>query len=335
MSTSFETLREILESHNMTVADLEYIVKYLTNENISPQLAMRRIKSFEALKTKLEDTSSQQTITELEEELAKKEKLLEDELAKKERLLAEELAKKDQEVKQILDDKSSLESEKNALENLSDLFESEREELRNQLNLMQEMSETAVVEEVSTSSSAGPLIESVARFQIDLQELIREKSDLQSYLFPITEVLQNLIDNPQNYSFNQNKYISHLPIETEKVKPSQPVQRATVSQTSSSNLGSTPKKSIVTQKPEKTKIKPGPSDKVLQILNLFLDFVGEAKTDKDFKNRVETICDMDEAYEHMGGIGLSQLYSFASKDLSKKDELVKLIEAWKIDGVPR
>ena len=112
MSTSFETLGEILESHNMTVADLEYIVRYLANENISPQLAMRRIKSFEALKTKLEDTSSQQTITELEEELAKKEKLLEDELAKKERLLAEELAKKDQEVKQILDDKSSLESEK-------------------------------------------------------------------------------------------------------------------------------------------------------------------------------------------------------------------------------
>ena len=55
MSASFETLSELLESHNMTVADLEYIVRYLTNEKITPQLAMRRIKSFEALKTKLED----------------------------------------------------------------------------------------------------------------------------------------------------------------------------------------------------------------------------------------------------------------------------------------
>lgn len=322
MSTSFETLNELLKSYNMTVADLEYIVRYLTNEKISPQLAMRRIKSFEALKTKLEDTTSQDTITDLEAKLKTKDKLLE-----------EELAKKDLEVKKILDEKSSLENKKNELENLSDLFDSEREELRNQLKLMQEMQEDVVEDSSEESFNGGPLIESIARFQIDLQELIREKSELQSYIYPITEVLQHLIDDPHNYNFNQNKYITHLPIPTEKTKTSQPVQK--ISDIKSTSVSSTLGKSVATKKPEIKKIKPGPSEKVLQILNLFLDFVGEAKTDKDFRNRVETICDMDEAYEHLGGIGLSQLYSFASKDLAKKDELITLIDAWKIDGVPR
>ncbi|MCE7734474.1 MAG: hypothetical protein GPJ54_06325 [Candidatus Heimdallarchaeota archaeon] len=324
MSTSFETLNGLLKSYDMTVADLEYIVRYLTNEKISPQLAMRRIKSFEALKTKLEDTSSQETITDLEAKLKNKDKLLED-----------ELAKKDIEVKKILDEKTSIEDKKKELENLSDLFDSERDELRNQLKLMQEMQEEIIVDDSgSTSSESGStLLESIARFQIDLQELIREKSELQSYIFPLTEVLQHLIDDPQNYNFNQNKYITHLPVAAEKSKISQPIQK--VSEIKTTSISSTMQKSVIGKKTEVKKIKPGPSEKVLQILNLFLDFVGEAKTDKDFRNRVETVCDMDEAYEHLGGIGLSQLYSFASKDLSKKDELITLIDAWKIDGVPR
>ncbi|MHA2253592.1 MAG: hypothetical protein ACXAD7_24750 [Candidatus Kariarchaeaceae archaeon] len=53
---TLESLRDLVEKHELTVADLEFIVEYIAKEKISPQLAMRRIKSFDILKAKLEDT---------------------------------------------------------------------------------------------------------------------------------------------------------------------------------------------------------------------------------------------------------------------------------------
>ncbi|MHA2251544.1 MAG: hypothetical protein ACXAD7_14365, partial [Candidatus Kariarchaeaceae archaeon] len=95
-------------------------------------------------------------------------------------------------------------------------------------------------------------------------------------------------------------------------------------------------------KPEKEKpapVKEKPESKVdkktLQILNLFLDFIEEADDDKNFQDRISTISEMDEAYEHLGSIGLSQIYSFVSKGVEKKEELIKLLNSWKLDGVPR
>jgi hypothetical protein len=308
----------------MTIADLEYIVRYLTNESISPQLAMRRIKSFEALKIKLEDTSSQETISELESQLKNKEYALK-----------EELAKKEQEVQKILNEKSSIESEKHQLENLSDLFDSEREELRNQLKLMQEMQEQVLEDPITSAPTDDKLLESIARFQIDLNELVREKSELKDYLHPISEVLDNLIEDPSKYNFNQNKYISHLPTKQEISKTTPQSQATFTTPMTPKTVVTTSSKKTVMKKPDPIVKSSGPSSKVLQILNLFVEFVGEAQTDKDFRNRVETVCDMDEAYENLGGIGLSQLYSFASKDLSKKEEFMKLIESWKVEGVPR
>ena len=63
--------------------------------------------------------------------------------------------------------------------------------------------------------------------------------------------------------------------------------------------------------------------------------MAEADNDKNFKDRIASICEMDEAYEHLGSIGLSQVYSFQSRGLEKKEELVKLLKSWKIEGVPR
>lgn len=320
MSNSFETLNELLKSHNMTVADLEYIVRYLTNENISPQLAMRRIKSFQALQTKLEDTSDQEAINELKGQIQEIETEYQQKLSERELALQE-----------IKNQKDSIESEKTELENLSDLFESEREELKNQLNLLQEMQEVpSVSEPISSTNSDDKLIENMARFQIDLQDLVRTKSELQNYIGPISDVLESLIENPEKYDFNQNKFLSQLPVEKVITSPKETVEFKEVKSTPVVKASA----KVTTTTPAK-KIKPGPSQQVLQVLNLFLDFVGEAKNDKDFRNRVETVCDMDEAYEHLGGIGLSQIYSFATQGISKKEELIQLINAWKIDGVPR
>ncbi len=320
MSNSFETLNELLKSHNMTVADLEYIVRYLTNENISPQLAMRRIKSFQALQTKLEDTSDQEAINDLKGQIQEIETEYQQKLSERELALQE-----------IKNQKESIESEKTELENLSDLFESEREELKNQLNLLQEMQEEpSETESASPTISDNKLIENMARFQIDLQELVRTKSELQNYIGPISDVLESLIDNPEKYDFNQNKFLSQLPVERVITTPKETAEVKEVKSTPVVKASAT----VTTKTPAKKVIK-GPSQQVLQVLNLFLDFVGEAKNDKDFRNRVETVCDMDEAYEHLGGIGLSQIYSFASQGISKKEELIQLINAWKIDGVPR
>ena len=101
MSTSFENLNELLKTHNMTVADLEYIVRYLTNENISAQLAMRRIKSFQALQSKLDDTSDQEAITELKGQLEEKETEFQ-----------QKLSERELEIEEIKEEKNSIENQK-------------------------------------------------------------------------------------------------------------------------------------------------------------------------------------------------------------------------------
>ena len=84
------------------------------------------------------------------------------------------------------------------------------------------------------------------------------------------------------------------------------------------------------KKPEK-KI----TEKEEQVLNLFLEFITEADSDAGFKERVSTICDMDEAYQYLGSIGLSQMYSFSSRGIEKKEELIQLLNSWKKEGIPR
>ena len=308
MSESFESLTALMDSHGMTIADLEYIVKYLIQEKISPQLAMRRIKSFETLKQKLEDNSDQDALKNLQEELSTKEQDFKSQL------------------NQILEEKTSLEEKKQELEKLTDLFDTEREELRNQLKMMQELQQSEMALESNES-----VIKDLASQLIQQVSPIAKKS---AFSEPITVLLNSLNQIVEEEVLNFDTIQFELSLNSVKVdqKPENSkkaeLQKQEPDSQSSENQA---KQETKTEEPKKAKIDP----QVERVLNLFLDFLREANTDKDFQNRIDTICEMDEAYEHLGSIGLSQVYSFVSKDLSKKDELIKLLEAWKVDGVPR
>jgi len=96
-------------------------------------------------------------------------------------------------------------------------------------------------------------------------------------------------------------------------------------------------KKPVQRKPEPVQKKPEPKvdNKTKQVLLTFKDFISEAKSTKNFNERVKLISDQDAAYEVLGGIGLSQFYSYATKPVQMKDELVELIDNWIENGPPR
>ncbi len=76
-------------------------------------------------------------------------------------------------------------------------------------------------------------------------------------------------------------------------------------------------------------------EKTKKVLELFIEYLQEADSDKSFQLRIAAICDMDEAYETLGSIGLSQIYSYRTKKLSSRDEVVELLQTWIKTGVPR
>ncbi len=89
-------------------------------------------------------------------------------------------------------------------------------------------------------------------------------------------------------------------------------------------------------KPKETsKPKPTVDDNTKKVLSLFIEFINESTTNKNFHNRISSICDMDEAYEVLGSLGLSQVYAFVGKPLDKKKELINLLKKWSNEGVPR
>ena len=65
------SVEELLKKYNIQPHDLEYILNFMQKENISPQLAMRRIKLFEKLQEKMEQAQSDDKVKELTSELPK------------------------------------------------------------------------------------------------------------------------------------------------------------------------------------------------------------------------------------------------------------------------
>ncbi|MHA2169579.1 MAG: hypothetical protein ACXAB7_06760 [Candidatus Kariarchaeaceae archaeon] len=346
MSVTLESLRELIAKHDMTVADLEFIVEYLVKENISPQLAMRRIKSFDALQAKMEDTSDQDAIQELKE----KEKTLSEQLEEKEKILKEKLDEQQKNLKALIDEKTAIEREKQDLENQTDLYDTEREELRNQLKMLQEMQMGPDDDDYDDDTRSRVL----SQFLHDVEKIIMEKEELTSVLLPLHESLSSILTEPDTFSFDKEDYlktINDFALDTPTSKPIEAAPDATskpkpVSEKISKRADKVPaedrpimkkpaEKPKKTKKPAKEKPDAKVDAKTTQILNLFLDFITEAEEDKSFQDRISTISDMDEAYEHLGSIGLSQIYSFVSKGVDKKEELIKLLKQWKIEGVPR
>ncbi len=91
-------------------------------------------------------------------------------------------------------------------------------------------------------------------------------------------------------------------------------------------------------KPKRTPVKketPKVDENTKKVLTLFAEFIDEATSTKNFHDRISSVCDMDEAYEVLGSIGLSKIYGYIGKPLDKKKEVVDLLKKWASEGVPR
>ncbi|NPD87929.1 MAG: hypothetical protein HGN29_04350 [Asgard group archaeon] len=115
------SIEDLFKKYNIQPHDLEYILNFMQKENITPQLAMRRIKMFEKLQEKMEQSQSDDKVKELTMELDHISKVVED-LQSERDSLQEEKAKLDKEI------------EETKLE--QDLFNAEREELKIQMHAL-------------------------------------------------------------------------------------------------------------------------------------------------------------------------------------------------------
>ncbi|MCG3220014.1 MAG: hypothetical protein H7641_01430 [Candidatus Heimdallarchaeota archaeon] len=115
------SIEDLFKKYNIQPHDLEYILNFMQKENITPQLAMRRIKMFEKLQEKMEQSQSDDKVKELTTELDHLSKVVED-LQSERDSLQEEKVKLDKEI------------EDTKLE--QDLFNAEREELKLQMHAL-------------------------------------------------------------------------------------------------------------------------------------------------------------------------------------------------------
>ena len=203
------------------------------------------------------------------------------------------------------------------------------------------------------TESVNEYADSLNKILKDIDIIIERKEDLTAILLPIHNILSLILSEPDQYNFNIEDYLTAIednPIfSQQQLEPQSNLQDESDKVTEVIKKEDNEEKSVeITENNQITrnisKIEPKKEvkskeneidAKVIQILDLFLDFISEASDDKSFKDRVSTICDMDEAYEYLGSIGLSQLYSYSTKGVEKQEELTKLIKSWKTDGVPR
>ncbi len=156
MTEGHVSIDELLKKHNLQPHDLEYILNFMKKEEISPQLAMRRIKLFEKLQEKMEQAQSDDKVQELTSELDHLSKVVED--------LQKEKTELDKEI------------EETRLE--QDLFNAEREELKMQMHALMDSIET-----IETEAEKGE------------EQLEVENQDLKRKVSVMTAGCQTLKDN--------------------------------------------------------------------------------------------------------------------------------------------
>ena len=128
MSESDISIEELLKKYSIQPHDLEYILNFMQKENISPQLAMRRIKLFEKLQEKMSKTQSDEKVRELTTELDQLSKLVED----------------------LQKEKVDLDKEIEDTRLQQDLFNAEREELKLQMHALM-----GSIESIETEAEKG------------------------------------------------------------------------------------------------------------------------------------------------------------------------------------
>ncbi len=124
MTETPSSVEELLKKYNIQPHDLEYILNFMQKENISPQLAMRRIKLFEKLQEKMEQAQSDDKVKELTSELDHLSKVVED----------------------LQTEKVELDKEIEDTRLQQDLFNAEREELKLQMHALMDSIDTIETE---------------------------------------------------------------------------------------------------------------------------------------------------------------------------------------------
>ncbi|MCG3215173.1 MAG: hypothetical protein KAS63_00505 [Candidatus Heimdallarchaeota archaeon] len=121
------SIEELFKEFNIQPHDLEYILNFMQKENISPQLAMRRIKLFEKLQEKMEQAQSDDKVQELTSELDHLSKVVEDLQTERDALQNEKI---------------ELDKEIEDTRLQQDLFNAEREELKLQMHALMDSIDT-------------------------------------------------------------------------------------------------------------------------------------------------------------------------------------------------
>ncbi len=379
MNETSTSLDALLERYNIAKYDLEYILNFMEKENISPQLAMRRIKVFEKLQEKMKKAESNEKVKELTKELDEFSKVIED--LQKEK---EELDKKIQE--------SKLEQ---------DLFQAEREELKIQMNLLMDsmgaMDQESDVEEMKSETQQlkkqiSVMTAGCQTLKTKLKEVEKEKKQLEPLTSSLIKILDVVIEGKEipkevriitpkiptqkiagvvppedreeigeereeeKITFIQPSAISKsreiiseksvAKTEEEKQKPkiddklfAEPEEIDKKIQTKQEVV---PKKEVKHKEEAKVDISVSPDKsevvvepKVEKILRLFISYVEESDDNDNFKARVASICDLDDAYVELGGLAMAQLYSYQTKTINAKKELIRLLNSWIENGLPR
>ena len=156
MTEGHISIDELLKKHNLQPHDLEYILNFMKKEDISPQLAMRRIKLFEKLQEKMEQAQSDDKVRELTSELDHLSKVVED----------------------LQKEKNELDKEIEETRLQQDLFNAEREELKMQMHALMDSIET-----IETEAEKGE------------EQLEVENQDLKRKVSVMTAGCQTLKDN--------------------------------------------------------------------------------------------------------------------------------------------
>ena len=360
-------LNELLEETETNLADLRYLLSYLKKVNISTHLAVRRIRLFEELQRKLgETTVSAREVNTLAKEKQELEKMLVE--LKKER---EELEKEKQ---RMLKEQEELKAERERLlkqieesKQREELFDAEREELRTQFELLKAslIQSSEKQEEKEKEDKKEDTSIKFAQLDLILQHVLTKVEN--ETLKELFEDIHQLVsakeippDSEDRLERKAKQLEEILETPTQEVAPSgwrKPLKSTTElekkEEKKEGSLETKAKEEL--EKKEEKKEEPqaaSPSqvkekspvieskaeevdEKTKKVLELFIEYLQEADSDKSFQLRIAAICDMDEAYETLGSIGLSQIYSYRTKKLSSRDEVVELLQTWIKTGVPR
>ncbi len=162
----------------------------------------------------------------------------------------------------------------------------------------------------STPSTAAPVSEPISQSTIKIKESpssVLRKPVIVEKLFEEPDEIEKAVSTPAQES---QQTPTPKPVEEEKSK-----------------------KVSVSSKPvpEGSEV----SAKIEKILRLFISYAEQADTDENWKARISAICDMDEAYIELGGLAMSQIYSYQTQTLKKRKEFQRLLISWIDNGLPR